>query len=94
MLQTKWLTLDPYMRGLDSTGPMNSVKSVGKPLVGGTVSVVVDSKAAGFSEGDCVVGCCGWQEFSIATPDDVQWGHPAYPIEKWDKSLGPPSTAV
>ena len=24
LLRTKWLTLDPYMRGLDASGPMNT----------------------------------------------------------------------
>ncbi len=29
LLRTKWLTLDPYMRGLDASGPMNNTRSVG-----------------------------------------------------------------
>ncbi len=37
LLRTKWLTLDPYMRGLSASGPMNNEKSVGSTLVGGTV---------------------------------------------------------
>ena len=61
LLKTRWLTLDPYMRGLDATGPMNSVKSVGRPIVGGTVSEVLESKAEGWAAGDLVVGYSGWQ---------------------------------
>ena len=94
LLRTKWLTLDPYMRGLDASGPMNSERSLGSTIVGGTVSEVVESRASGWSEGDLVVGYYGWQEYSVGTPEDLQWGNETMPIEKWDGSLGPPSTAL
>jgi hypothetical protein len=94
LLRTKWLTLDPYMRGLDASGPMNNERSVGSTIVGGTVSEVVESRANGWSEGDLVVGYYGWQEYSVGTPEDLQWGNEAMPIEKWDGSLGPPSTGL
>ncbi len=55
LLRTKWLTLDPYMRGLDASGPMNNEGSVGSTIVGGTVSEVVESRASGWSEGELVV---------------------------------------
>jgi NADPH-dependent curcumin reductase CurA len=41
-----------------------------------------------------VVGYYGWQEYSIATADDVRWNVAEMPIQKWDGSLGPPSSAV
>ena len=94
LLRTKWLTLDPYMRGLDASGPMNNEESIGATLVGGTLSEVVKSRASGWSEGDLVVGYYGWQEYSVGTPQDLQWGNAAMPIEKWDRSLGPPATAL
>ncbi len=61
LLRTKWLTLDPYMRGLDASGHMNDERSVGSTIVGGTVSEVVESRANGWSEGDLVVGYYGWR---------------------------------
>ena len=94
LLKTKWLTLDPYMRGLDNTGTMNREDALGQTIIGGTVSEVVESHCEGYAAGDIVVGYFGWQEYAIATPDDVQWGHPRYPIEKWDPARGEPSTAV
>ncbi len=94
LLRTKWLTLDPYMRGLNASGPMNNERNLGSTIVGGTVSEVVESKAIGWSEGDLIVGYYGWQEYSIGTPEDLQWGNNAMPIEKWDGLLGPPSTAL
>ncbi len=54
LLRTKWLTLDPYMRGLDASGPMNDERNIGSTIVGGTVSEVVESRANGWSEGDLV----------------------------------------
>lgn len=101
LLRTRWLSLDPYMRGLGSHedtkkfgGFMREDKNVGSPVIGGTVSEVLESQAAGWNKGDLVVGYYGWQDYSIGTPQDVQWGHPKWPIEKWDNSLGPPSTAL
>ena len=94
LLRTKWLTLDPYMRGLSASGPMNDERNIGSTIVGGTVSEVVESRASGWSEGELVVGYYGWQEYSVGTPEDLQWGNEAMPIEKWDGSLGPPSTAL
>ena len=94
LLRTKWLTLDPYMRGLDASGPMNNKRNVGSTIVGGTVSEVVESRARAWNEGDLVVGYYGWQEYSVGTPEDLQWSNAAMPIEKWDGSLGPPSTAL
>ena len=90
LLRTKWLTLDPYMR----SGPINKEENVGATMVGGTVSEVLESRTSQWSVGDLVVGYYGWQEYSIGTPDDIQWGNEGMPIEKWDGSLGPPSTAL
>ena len=90
LLRTRWLTLDPYMR----SGPMNQAGNIGKTLAGGTVSEVVQSKAHGWHTGDLVVGYYGWQEYSVATADDVQWNNEGMPREKWDAALGPASTAL
>ena len=90
LLRTRWLSLDPYMRSTF----MNAAANVGNPIVGGTVSEVLESRAADWMPGDLVLGYYGWQEYSIGTAGDVQWNNPAMPIEKWDCSLGPASTAV
>ncbi|MDE0660003.1 MAG: NADP-dependent oxidoreductase [Gammaproteobacteria bacterium] len=90
LLKTRWLTLDPYMRSVFMQQPDN----VGKTVIGGTVSEVVDCKAPAWEVGDLIVGCYGWQEYSIGTASDVQWNNPNMPIEKWDGSLGEPSTAL
>jgi len=91
LLRTKWLSLDPYMR----TGEgMGTKKAVGRTLPGGTVSEILESRNPQWRAGDLVVGYYGWQEYSIAKPGDVQFHTPGVPIEKWDGSLGPASTAL
>ncbi|WP_153503546.1 NADP-dependent oxidoreductase [Cumulibacter manganitolerans] len=66
LLKTRYLSLDPYMRGR-----MNDAKSyaaqveIGDPMVGGTVSEVLESRADGFAPGDVVLGYAGWQTHSV-----------------------------
>ncbi|MGF1549087.1 MAG: NADP-dependent oxidoreductase [Sphingomonadaceae bacterium] len=61
-----WLSVDPYMRGR-----MNEAKSyvepfrLGEPMEGGAVGKVVESKAAGFSQGDLVFHMAGWREEAV-----------------------------
>ena len=55
LLKTRWLTLDPYMR----SGFMADVSNIGKTVIGGTVSEVIESKAVDWSVGDLVVGYYG-----------------------------------
>mgnify|MGYP001227319279 CR=1 FL=1 len=90
LLRTRWLTLDPYMR----SGFMAQAENEGETVIGGTVSEVVQSNCDGWAPGNLVVGYYGWQEYSIARAEDVQWNNPGMPIEKWDGSLGPTSTAL
>lgn len=86
LLQTRYLSLDPYMRGR-----MNDAKSyaagvgIGEPMVGGTVSRVLRSNAAGFAEGDHVLGHGGWQTHSVEQADG---------LVALDESAAPLSTAL
>ncbi len=86
LLRTKFLSLDPYMRGR-----MNDVKSyvppfpIGEPLGGGTVSEVVESKNPKFSAGDIVLAFGGWQDYSVSDGSGLQ---------KLDPNFAPISTAL
>ena len=68
--------------------------NVGQTVIGGTVSEVVESRSPAWEVGDLVVGSYGWQEYGIGAAADVQWNNPNMPIQKWDGSLGEPSTAL
>ena len=86
LLRTRWLSLDPYMRGRMSAGPSYAAPvEVGEVMTGGTVSEVVRSNAEGFSPGDLVAGGAGWQELAVADPGQV---------EKLDPGLERPSWAL
>src|SRR2546422_1640700 len=67
LCRTIYLSLDPYMRGR-----MNDVESytapveLGAPMVGGTVSEVVEARSPGFQRGDVVLGYGGWQTYHVA----------------------------
>ena len=92
LCRTVWLSLDPYMRGR-----MNDVKSysapveLGQPMVGGTVSEVVESRHPGFTAGDFVLGYGGWQTYHVARAGASPG--PFGPL-KLDPRVAPISTAL
>ncbi|TWP37239.1 NADP-dependent oxidoreductase [Leekyejoonella antrihumi] len=66
LLETLYLSLDPYMRGRMSDAPSYSPPvQIGGPMVGGTVSRVVAAPGGDLSPGDVVLGYGGWQTHSI-----------------------------
>ena len=65
LCRTIYLSLDPYMRGRMNEGRSYATPAqVGRPMVGGTVSEVVESRHPGFARGDLVAGYD-----SLGTPD-------------------------
>jgi NADPH-dependent curcumin reductase len=73
LLRTTYLSLDPYMRGR-----MSAARSYAKPveigqvMVGGTVSEVVESKNAAFSNGDIVLSYSGWQTYDVSSGSELR----------------------
>lgn len=71
-VRNRFMSVDPYMRGR-----MNEGKSyipqfeLGKPMEGGAVGDVIESRAIGFEQGDAVVSNFGWREQCIAGPTDL-----------------------
>src|SRR2546422_3340396 len=92
LCRTIYLSLDPYMRGR-----MNDVKSytapveLGAPMVGGTVSEVVEARSPGFQRGDVVLGYGGWQTYHVARAGAAPG--PFGPL-KLDPRAAPISTAL
>jgi NADPH-dependent curcumin reductase CurA len=72
LVRNLFMSVDPYMRGR-----MNEAESyvpafaLGKPLEGGAVGEVIESRAQGFRPGDAVVSNCGWREYFIASPGEL-----------------------
>jgi NADPH-dependent curcumin reductase CurA len=73
LVRNLFLSVDPYMRGR-----MNEGKSyvpqfeIGKPLEGGAVGEVIESRATGIKPGDIVTSSFGWREYFAAAPRDLQ----------------------
>ena len=86
LLRTRFLSVDPYMRGR-----MNDRRSYVAPfqlnevLTGGIVGEVVESKSNYLVKGNFVVGNLGWQDYSIANEKEVR---------KVEPEIAPVSTAL
>lgn len=67
LLKTRYLSLDPYMRGRMSDAPSYAPSlNIGEVIVGGTVSEVVESRNPKFAKGDRVLAGSGWQEYEVS----------------------------
>src|SRR5215471_15613841 len=79
LLRTKWLSLDPYMRGRMSDAPSYAKPvEIGGVMEGGTVSEVIAS-------GDIVLGHTGWQSHAVSNGKGLR---------KLDPNIAPVSTAL
>jgi NADPH-dependent curcumin reductase len=86
LLRTRWLSLDPYMRGRMSTARSYAKPvPIGDVMVGGTVSEVVASQHPDFAVGDMVLGSSGWQEYALSDGSGLR---------KLDPAAAPVSTAL
>jgi NADPH-dependent curcumin reductase CurA len=90
LVRNRYMSVDPYMRGR-----MNSGKSyvppfeLGKPLEGGAVGEVVESRADGFKPGDAVTSSFGWREYFIASPKELhQVSRDIQPLSVYLGALG------
>ncbi len=87
LVKSKWLSVDPYMRGRMSPAS-NYTKGValGEVMQGGGVGEVVASNHPAWKIGDIAESMSvGWQEWSVLTPDVVG---PAG-VNKIDPKLAP-----
>jgi NADPH-dependent curcumin reductase CurA len=92
LCRTIYLSLDPYMRGRISDRKSYAASvEVGQPIVGGTVSEVVESRHSGFRTGDVVLGYGGWQSYHVARVATTPG--PFGPL-KLDPRVAPISTAL
>src|SRR3954467_10377195 len=86
LLKTKWLSLDPYMRGRMSDAPSYAKPvGIGEVIEAGTVSEVVASNNLKLQKGDIVLSRAGWQTHFVSDGSGLR---------KLDPKLAPISTAV
>jgi NADPH-dependent curcumin reductase CurA len=73
LIRTRYLSLDPYMRGRMSDAPSYAPPvTVGGLMVGGTVGEVVESNDPGVKPGDVVLAYTGWQKYGLANAATVR----------------------
>src|SRR3979409_579662 len=86
LLRTRFLSVDPYMRGR-----MRDQKSYVPPfalnecIAGGVVAEVIESRAPAFQPGDIVTGMLGWRLYSVAKAGELR---------KVDPNIAPVTTAL
>src|SRR5258707_3956291 len=86
LLKTKWLSLDPYMRGRMSDAPSYAKPvGVGEVMEGGAVSEVVASNSEKYAVGDIVLAHTGWQTHAVSKGAGLR---------KLDPNVAPVSTAL
>ena len=86
LLRTKWLSLDPYMRGRMSDAPSYAKPvGIGEVMEAGTVSEVVESSNPKYQKGDIVLSRAGWQTHMVSDGSGLR---------KLDPKLAPISTAL
>jgi NADPH-dependent curcumin reductase CurA len=89
LVRNLYISVDPYMRGR-----MNEGKSyvppfeLGKPLEGGAVGEVIESRAQEFKPGDVVTSNFGWREYFIAPKDLHQVSRDIQPPSVYLGALG------
>lgn len=86
LLQTLYLSVDPYMRGrISGVKSYAEPVNIGEVMVGGTVGRVLVSNNPKFRPGDVVEGYWGWQEWAVSNGEGLR---------KLDPSIAPISTAL
>lgn len=86
LIRTRYLSLDPYMRGRMSDAPSYAPPvKVGGLMVGGTVGEVVESKDPSLKPGDTVLAYTGWQRYGVQR---------AATVRKLDPGEAPVTTAL
>src|SRR5699024_1104846 len=86
LVETIYLSLDPYMRGL-----MSTAKSYAQPVAEGAVMAgqvvgrVSESRHADFQQGDYVLAASGWQDYAVQDGASLR---------KLDPDAAPISTAL
>jgi len=72
LLRTRFLSLDPYMRGRMSDAPSYAPPvAVDAPMTAQTVSVVETSNNPGYQVGELVVANVGWQDYGVSDGRDL-----------------------
>jgi NADPH-dependent curcumin reductase CurA len=96
LLRTRYLSLDPYMRGRMKAGASYAAPAeLGQPMVGGTVSEIVESRNPDLAVGDIVLSYAGWQDYALSQGGGLRKLDPtAAPLQAYLGILGMPGATA
>jgi NADPH-dependent curcumin reductase CurA len=84
LVQNEWMSVDPYMRGrMKETDSYVDAFQIDKPLEGGCIGKVIESRNTNIVLGDYVLGSLGWRE---------KWKSSGNGVTKIDSKLVPLQT--
>jgi NADPH-dependent curcumin reductase CurA len=92
LVRNIYMSVDPYMRGrMNERGSYAASFQLGKPLEGGCVGQVQESRRNDLQKGDYVVGMMGWREFFVSDGSELTKVDPSIaPIQAYLGVLGMP----
>ena len=86
LVESIWLSLDPYMRGrMREGGTFAASVGLGDVMVGSAVCRIVESRTPAYEVGEIVDVELGWQEYGVLAGQNLR---------RVDPSMGPLSTAL
>jgi NADPH:quinone reductase len=86
LVQTIYLSVDPYMRGrMSDADSYARPLAIGEVMPGGAVGRVLESGDSKFAVGGIVQGMLGWQDYAVVDGDELR---------AIDESLAPIQTAL
>ena len=90
LVRNLFMSVDPYMRGRMNEGQSYIPPfALGKPLEGGAVGEVVESRTKEFKIGDVVTSNLGWREYFMAPPKALRVvNHEVQPLSVYLGALG------
>jgi NADPH-dependent curcumin reductase CurA len=73
LLKPAFFSVDPYMRGrMNDTRSYAAGWELGKPVSGGAVAEVLESRSSGLSAGDYVTGYIQWSTFGVEKAEELR----------------------
>lgn len=92
LLKTKYVSVDPYLRGrMSDRKSYTSGFNLGEPMKSGIIAEVTESKNQDFKAGDFVSGLLNWTEYQTSTGEGLTKVDPnAAPLSAYLGMLGMP----
>lgn len=96
LIRSRYLSLDPYMRGRMNDARSYAAKvEIGEVMTGETVGEVTESKNPKFKAGDTVAGRVGWQRYALSDGSDLRKVDPSLkPLSAYLGAVGMPGVTA